>query len=324
MNRSRPLLEVLNLAKYYEGGKGFRQRKKKLRALDGVSLQLQPGETLGVVGESGCGKSTLGRLLVRLEKADRGQILYEGEDIAAWQGEELRRWRQNVQMVFQDAFASLNPRLTAAEIIQDPLRNYPGPGVRELDRRVQELLDMVGLEDGAGCRYPHEFSGGQRQRIAIARALALQPRLLVCDECVASLDVSIQAQILQLIQSLKERLGLSLLFISHDLAVINYISDRVAVMYLGKIAEILEAGACLTEARHPYTRLLFSAVPRPDPEGRSLTRQLLRGEPPNPADRPGGCSFHPRCPQALPQCRQAEPVLRELSPQHWLACHRFA
>ena len=188
---------------------------------------------------------------------------------------------------------------------------------------MDELLEMVGLESRTRLRYPHEFSGGQRQRIAIARALALKPRLLVCDECVASLDVSIQAQILQLIQSLKEKLGLFLLFISHDLAVINYISDRVAVMYLGKIVEILEVGSLIEAARHPYTQALFSAVPLPDPAQRNVAQLLLRGEPPNPLNRPAGCSFHPRCPQAMERCRQEEPVIREMSPRHWVACHRI-
>lgn len=321
MTKNRPLTRI---AKYYEGeGGGFKQRRRKLRAVDGVSFDLKKGETLGLVGESGCGKSTLGRMLVRLEKSDQGKIIYEGNDVTAWQGEKLRQWRRNVQMIFQDAFASLNPRLSVEEIIRDPLRNYERLGARELAGRVEELLEMVGLEPRARFRYPHEFSGGQRQRIAIARALALGPRLLVCDECVASLDVSIQAQILQLIPSLKERLGLSLLFISHDLAVINYISDRVAVMYLGKIVEILEAGSLIEAAWHPYTQALFSAVPLPDPAQRNAAQLLLRGEPPNPLNRPAGCSFHPRCPQVMERCRQAEPEVREISPKHWVACHRI-
>ncbi|EHQ91106.1 ABC transporter ATP-binding protein [Desulfosporosinus youngiae] len=321
MKQTLPLLEVSELGKYYAGPGGVKQRRKKLRAVDGVSFDLKQGETLGLVGESGCGKSTLGRLLLRLEKADQGRILYEGADITAWQGRRLRQWRRNVQMIFQDAFASLNPRLSVEEIIRDPLRNYERRGAKAWAARVEELLEMVGLEPGARFRYPHEFSGGQRQRIAIARALALGPRLLVCDECVASLDVSIQAQILQLIQSLKERLGLSLLFISHDLAVINYISDRVGVMYLGKIVEILEAGNLLEAARHPYTQALFSAVPLPDPAQRNAAQLLLRGEPPNPLNRPAGCSFHPRCPQVMERCRQEEPAVREISPKHWVACH---
>lgn len=323
MNQTIPLLEVLDLAKYYAGEGGFKRRKKKLRAVDGVSFDLKKGETLGLVGESGCGKSTLGRLLVRLEKSDQGQIIYDGEDVAAWQGEKLRHWRRNVQMIFQDAFASLNPRLSVEEIIRDPLRNYQRLGAKEVAARVDELLEMVGLDLTARFRYPHEFSGGQRQRIAIARALALKPRLLVCDECVASLDVSIQAQILHLIRSLKERLGLSLLFISHDLAVVNYISDRVAVMYLGKIVEMLEADTLVEEALHPYTRFLFSAVPLPDPAQKSVVPLLLQGEPPNLVNPPSGCSFHPRCPQAIDQCRQEEPVARKIARKHWVSCHRI-
>lgn len=312
------------MSKYYLESGGFKQKERKLRAVDGVSFDLKKGETLGLVGESGCGKSTLGRLLVRLEKSDQGQIIYEGNDVATWQGEKLRSWRRNVQIIFQDAFASLNPRLSVEEIIRDPLRNYDRQSSRDLSARVGNLLEMVGLEQSARFRYPHEFSGGQRQRIAIARALALEPRLLVCDECVASLDVSIQAQILHLIQSLKARLGLSLLFISHDLAVVNYISDRVAVMYLGKIVEMLEAGTLVEEALHPYTRFLFSAVPLPDPAQKSVVPLLLQGEPPNLVNPPSGCSFHPRCPQAMDKCRQEEPAVREISPKHWVSCHRVS
>lgn len=277
---------------------------------------------MGLVGESGCGKSTLARLLVRLENPDQGQILYEGEDMAARQGEDLRSWRRNVQIIFQDAFASLNPRMPVEEIIRDPLRNYNGQDREKFPARVAELMEMVGLEPGVRFRYPHEFSGGQRQRIAIARALALEPRLLVCDECVANLDVSIQAQILDLIQSLQERLRLSLLFISHDLAVVRYISDRVAVMYLGRIVEVLEAATLTEKALHPYTRFLLSAVPLPDPAQKGTEQPLLQGEPPNPLHPPSGCRFHPRCPQALTQCRQEEPPVAGISENHWVACHR--
>jgi oligopeptide/dipeptide ABC transporter ATP-binding protein len=322
MKQPPPLLEVRNLYKYYAASGGLSEKKRtKLRAVDGVSFNLREGESLGLVGESGCGKSTLARLLVRLENPDRGQLIYEGKDVADWRGEELRSWRRNVQIIFQDAFASLNPRMRVEEIICDPLRNYDRKRSKNFSPRVDALLEMVGLDPETRFRYPHEFSGGQRQRIAIARALALEPRLLVCDECVANLDVSIQAQILQLIQSLKERLGLSLLFISHDLAVVKYISDRVAVMYLGRIVEALDSGTLVEKALHPYTRFLLSAVPLPDPAQKSAGQLLLQGEPPNPVNPPGGCRFHPRCPRAAGVCVKEEPELLPVDAGHMLACH---
>jgi len=322
MKQLVPLLECRNLYKHYSASRGFGRGKRSLiRAVDGVSFQLMAGETLGLVGESGCGKSTLARLLVRLENPGGGKIIFAGEDITAWRGEKLRRWRRNAQIIFQDAFASLNPRLPVGEIIIDSLRNYDRPEKNDLRRRVEEGLEMVGLDPAVRSRYPHEFSGGQRQRIAIARALALAPRLLICDECVANLDVSIQAQILNLIKQLKEKLGLALLFISHDLAAVKYISDRVAVMYLGNLVEVLEAGGLVERAVHPYTRFLLSAVPLPDPAQKNIGPALLQGEPPNPANPPSGCRFHPRCPRALDICSREMPTLREISKRHRVACH---
>lgn len=322
MKQPAPLLECRDLYKHYPAGRGVgRDNGERIRAVDGVSFQLTAGETLGLVGESGCGKSTLARLLVRLENPGGGEIIFAGEDITAWRGEKLRLWRRNTQIIFQDAFASLNPRLPAGEIIIDPLRNYDRPGKKDLRRRVKELLKMVGLDPAVRARYPHEFSGGQRQRIAIARALALAPRLLICDECVANLDVSIQAQILNLIKQLKEKLGVALLFISHDLAAVKYISDRVAVMYLGNLVEVLEAGALVERAVHPYTRFLLSAVPLPDPAQKNIGSVLLQGEPANPANPPSGCRFHPRCPRALDICSRETPMLREISKNHRVACH---
>lgn len=322
MKQLVPLLECRNLYKHYSAGRGFgRGKREQIRAVDGVSFQLMEGETLGLVGESGCGKSTLARLLVRLENPGGGRIIFAGEDITAWQGEKLRRWRRNAQIIFQDAFASLNPRLPVEEIIIDPLKNYDQPGKKDLRRRVDGLLELVGLDPAVRLRYPHEFSGGQRQRIAIARALVLEPRLIICDECVANLDVSIQAQILNLIKYLKEKLGLALLFISHDLAAVKYISDRVAVMYLGNIVEVLESGTLVEQAVHPYTRLLLSAVPLPDPAKKNIGLALLQGEPPNPANPPPGCCFHPRCPQARDKCSREAPAIKEISKNHWVVCH---
>lgn len=320
MKNARALLKVRNLFKYYHEG-GTLGKNRRIQAVDGISFDLFEGECLGVVGESGCGKSTLSRLLIRLENSDRGEIIYSGEDAAALRGEELRNWRRNVQMIFQDAFASLNPRMRVEEIVSDPLRNFSREKIGDIFRRVDELLEMVGLDPKVRLRYPHEFSGGQRQRIAIARALVLEPRLLICDECVANLDVSVQAQILHLIQSLKESLGLSLIFISHDLSVVRYISDRIGVMYLGRMVEVLEADTLVEEALHPYTRFLLSSVPVPDPSRKSSGQALLQGEPPNPVNPPSGCRFHPRCPEALEKCRREEPLAKQISGSHQVVCH---
>lgn len=322
MTEGIPLLEVQNICKYYSGNGGFRKGVKSiLHAVNGVSFAIQEGESLGLVGESGCGKSTLARLLVQIEKPSQGTLLFSGTDITHWKGEQLRKWRRNVQIVFQDAFSSLNPRMEIAEIIMDPLRNYKSLGEKDILRGVDRLLEMVGLETSLKSRYPHELSGGQRQRAAIARALALEPKLVIFDESIASLDVSIQAQILNLIKSLRETLGISMIFISHDLAAVKYVSNKVAVMYLGKIVEILESRTLLKEAAHPYTRFLLSSVPLPDPSKKSLEESIIQGEPPNPIDPPSGCCFHPRCPHSKEKCRQDQPIIHKIAKQHWLACH---
>jgi peptide/nickel transport system ATP-binding protein/oligopeptide transport system ATP-binding protein len=315
------LLEVRELVKHYAGKRGiFAGHREKVRAVDGVSFSLARGETLGLVGESGCGKSTLGRLVVRLEEPTAGKILFAGEEITAWTGRKLRELRRRVQIVFQDSYSSLNPRRTVGAIIEEPLANF-GVAKEERRERVRELLTLVGLEPVDAPKYPHEFSGGQRQRINIARALALEPELIVCDEPVSSLDVSIRAQILNLLRELKRRLNLSYLFISHDLAAVKYLADRVAVMYLGKLVEILAAEGLVSQARHPYTRALLQAVPEPNPRQRTGQKPVVRGEPPDPANPPLGCRFHPRCPEALDVCRQDEPVLKEVGEGHLVACH---
>ncbi|AIS52200.1 oligopeptide transport ATP-binding protein AppF [Thermoanaerobacter kivui] len=315
------LLEVRDLIKHYPGKGGILAvRREKVRAVDGVSFSIARGETLGLVGESGCGKSTLGRLVVRLEEPTAGKILFAGEDITGWKGRKLREMRRRFQIIFQDSSSSLNPRRTVGATIEEPLANF-GVAKEERRERVAELLTLVGLEPRDASKYPHEFSGGQRQRINIARALALQPELVVCDEPVSSLDVSIRAQVLNLLRELKKRLGLSYLFISHDLAAVNYLADRVAVMYLGKIVEILPAEGLVSQARHPYTRALLQAVPEPDPRQKISQKPVVRGEPPDPANPPAGCRFHPRCPEAREACRQEEPVLKEVGDGHWVRCH---
>ena len=314
------LLEIRDLVKHYEGSGGiFEGRRKKVRAVDGLSFSLDRGEILGLVGESGCGKSTLGRLVVRLEEPTAGEISFAGREITSWKGSKLRELRRHFQIIFQDSASALNPRWTAGTIIEEPLVNY-GVAREERWKRARELLTLVGLESGDVGKYPHEFSGGQRQRINIARALALEPSLLVCDEPVSSLDVSIRAQVLNLLRDLKKRLNLSYIFISHDLAAVRYLSGRVAVMYLGKIVEILPANL-VSQAFHPYTRALLRAVPEPNPRQRIFQEGVVRGEPPDPSNPPPGCRFHPRCPEAADVCRQEEPLLKEVEESHTLACH---
>ncbi len=315
------LLEVRDLVKHYPGKGGILAgRREKVRAVDGVSFSLARGETLGLVGESGCGKSTLGRLVVRLEEPTAGKILFAGEETTGRTEGKLRELRRHFQIIFQDSSSSLNPRRTVGATIEEPLANF-GVAKEERRERVAELLTLVGLESEHASHYPHEFSGGQRQRINIARALALQPELVVCDEPVSSLDVSIRAQVLNLLRELKRRLNLSYLFISHDLAAVNYLADRVAVMYLGKIVEILPAEGLVSQARHPYTRALLRAVPEPDPRQRTGQKPVVRGEPPDPGRPPAGCRFHPRCPEARDLCRQGEPALKEVREGHLVACH---
>ncbi len=323
---SAALLEVRDLRKHFPVRRGlFGRVSGHVRAVDGVSFDVRRGETLGVVGESGCGKTTLVRTLLRLVEPTSGQVRLDGVELTSLPPPELRAARRRMQMVFQDPYSSLNPRLTVGSAIGEALavhRLARGPAARE---RVAELLVQVGLSPDHARRYPHEFSGGQRQRVGIARALAVQPELLVLDEPVSALDVSIQAQIVNLLADLQERLGLTYVFVAHDLSVVEHVSDRVAVMYLGRIVEMADAATLYREPRHPYTRSLLAAVPVPDP-GRRAARRVLRGDVPSPARPPSGCRFHPRCPLMEEQagaarCRAEGPELREVTPGHWVACH---
>jgi oligopeptide transport system ATP-binding protein len=319
------LVSVRNLKVHFPATQTLLGRGRSfLKAVEEVSFHLDSGETLGLVGESGCGKTTLGRAVLRLLEPTSGSIWFEGRDITSLSGPSLQAWRRQAQMIFQDPLGSLNPRLTAGQIIGEALdiHRLAGNGAQRR-RRVAELLEAVGLRSEHAFRYPHEFSGGQRQRIGIARALAVQPRLIVCDEPVSALDVSVQAQIINLLRDLQRQQGLAYLFIAHDLAVVEHISHRVAVMYLGRLVEMGETKALLQDPRHPYTQALISAAPVLDPcTGRK--RILLEGEIPSPVTPPAGCPFHPRCPLVQEQCRTARPVLREISPIRQVACHCVA
>jgi oligopeptide transport system ATP-binding protein len=321
---SEPLLEVRNLHKHVPiGGGMFTKPVGVVRAVDGVSFTIRKGETLGLVGESGCGKTTTGRCILQLEQPTGGSIVFEGIDMVSLDAAELRAVRRRMQVIFQDPYSSLNPRMTIGQILAEPLKVHGivrDPGEREL--RVRELLTQVGLLPQHAKRYPHQLSGGQRQRVGIARALAMEPSLIICDEPVSALDVSIQAQIINLLEELQARLGLTYLFIAHDLSVVRHISDRVAVMYLGKMVELADRKAIYEEPLHPYTRALLSAVPIPDPKIEAKReRTVLRGEVPSPLNPPSGCVFHPRCPIAVDRCSAEIPPLREIRPGHWAACH---
>jgi len=317
---TQPLLALRGLSKSFGVGRAGLGKRLRLVAVDDVSLELEAGETVGLVGESGCGKSTLARLALRLVEPDAGEIRFEGQDLRALGRRELRAMRRKLQIVFQDPFASLNPRMTVGETIGEGLRVHRLATGAALEKRVAELLEIVGLAPDHAARYPHEFSGGQRQRIGIARALALEPRLIVADEPVSSLDVSIQAQILNLLLELQRRFGLTYLFISHDLRVVRHLSRRVAVMYLGRIVESAPADRLYERPQHPYTEALLSAVPVPEP-GARRQRIVLRGDVPSPIAPPPGCPFHPRCPKAIERCSIERPALREVAPGHLSACH---
>ena len=322
MTDPTPLLSVRGLKKHFSVKGGLLGREvDRVYAVDGVSLDVAAGETLGVVGESGCGKSTTGRCIMRLIEPSSGEIWFEGRDVTRLEGEELRALRRDMQIIFQDPFASLNPRHTVGGIIGEALVIHGlAKNRRDLEARVTDLLETVGLRPDHMRRFPHEFSGGQRQRIGIARALAVQPKLIVCDEPVSALDVSIQAQVINLLEDLQEKFNLTYLLIAHDLSVVEHISDRVAVMYLGRVVEIAPARALYDNPQHPYTEALLSAVPIPDPKLKR-TRIVLQGDVPNPIHPPSGCHFHTRCPIAEPRCSVETPTLKQGTPGHFVSCH---
>jgi peptide/nickel transport system ATP-binding protein len=314
-----PLLEVEGLRKYFPLPGAFGPRGQVF-AVDGVSFTLLAAETLGLVGESGCGKSTTGKTILKLLEPTGGEIRLRGRDITAMSPAEMRPHRREMQAVFQDPYASLNPRMPARAIVGEPLVNYGIARGQELEQRVAELLRRVGLRPEQMRRYPHEFSGGQRQRLGIARALALNPRLIIADEPVSALDVSVQAQVINLLMDLQDEYGLSYVFIAHDLAVVEHISHRVGVMYLGKLVELTDKVSLFREPLHPYTEALLAAVPRPTPRA-ATKREVLAGDVPSPINPPSGCRFHTRCPYAISRCKAEEPAFREVRPGHWVACH---
>lgn len=317
------LLEVKGLKKAFDVSEGFLKRKKQyLYAVDGLDFFVDEGETLGIVGESGCGKSTTGNLIGQLLDPTEGEIIFQGEDLTKLKGEVLRKKRAEIQMVFQDPFSSLNPRMRVFNLIAEPLRTHKSLTKKELTERVLELMDLVGLNRAYVDRFPHEFSGGQRQRIGIARAISLNPKLIICDEPVSALDVSIQSQILNLLSKLQKELNLTFIFIGHGLPAVKHISDRIAVMYLGKIVELTTKEKLFLNPKHPYTEGLLSAVPIPDPLQRNIEgRNLLEGDIPNPANPPSGCNFHTRCPYVQDICKNFEPVFEEKQPGQYAACH---
>ena len=318
---STPLLEVKDVKKYFPIKKGLLNRVVgQVKAVDGVSFTINKGETFGLVGESGCGKSTMARVILRLQRATAGDIIFDNRNITRMSAKELRPLRQDMQIIFQDPFGSLNPRFLVRDIIGEPLQVHTQMSKKEIDARVVELMEMVGLDPSRRNRYPHEFSGGQRQRIGMARAIALNPRFIVADEAVSALDVSVQSQVLNLLMKLQKELGLTYLFIAHGLNVVRHISDRVGVMYLGKMVEVAPTEEIFERPLHPYTEALLSSIPVPDPRAKR-ERIVLQGDVPSPANPPSGCRFHPRCPFATERCKQETPSLLQVSPNRQVACH---
>ena len=326
VGKGETLVDVRNLKKYFPVTEGIVIRRTigNVKAVDGVSFTIARGETLGLVGESGCGKTTTGRCILQLEKPTGGEIVFEGVNLEKLDHKELVPWRQKIQVIFQDPYSSLNPRMKVGEILGEPMRVHrvaPDPAQRR--KRIAELLSVCGLPTKFADRYPHEMSGGQRQRVGIARALALKPEFIICDEAVSALDVSIQAQVINLLEDLREEFHLTYLFIAHDLSVVHHLCNRVAVMYLGKVVELAESDELFDNPMHPYTQALLSAVPVPDPTVEAQRgHQVLKGEVPSPINPPRGCVFHPRCPLAVDSCRVEVPELRELRPGHYVACPR--
>ena len=323
MAENGSLVRVVDLKKHFSSSAGLFSRKQYVvKAVDGLTFDIQNGETLGLVGESGCGKSTTGRTILQLHQATSGKVFFKEHELTGIKSDELRQLRTKMQMIFQDPYASLNPRHPIGKIIAEPLVIHGMMKGDELHERVAELLRLVGMDAGYMRRFPHEFSGGQRQRIMIARALSLNPEFIVCDEPISALDVSIQAQVVNLLQGLQEQLGLTYLFIAHDLSMVKHISHRIAVMYLGKIVELARSKTLFEDPRHPYTQSLISAVPIPNPRLEAQREKIiLKGEPPSPANPPAGCTFHPRCPLAMDVCKTRIPEYRQLQAGHFVACH---
>jgi len=325
VKRDEILLEVKNLKKYFliTTGIVIQRHIGDVKAVDGISFYVKRGETFGLVGESGCGKTTTGRVILQLEPPTAGDVFFEGENLCKIRGEKLRKMRRKMQIIFQDPYASLNPRLTVGDIVGEPLIVHNIAKGKKLKAKVRDLLKIVGLNPYFITRYPHEFSGGQRQRIGVARALALNPSFIVCDEPISALDVSIQAQIMNLLNDLQDEFGLTYLLIAHDLSVVRHIGDRVAVMYLGKLVESTESVELYKNPQHPYTKALLSAVPIPDPiVEEKRKRIILKGDVPSPVNPPKGCNFNTRCPEVMDICYEKEPEYKEVSTEHWVACHR--
>jgi len=325
LKENNVLLEVKNLKKYFPITTGIviQRHVGDVKAVDGISFYVKKGETLGLVGESGCGKTTTGRAILQLEKPTAGNVIFEGENLCKISGEKLRKMRKKMQIIFQDPYASLNPRLMVGDIVGEPLFVHNVAKGKKLKKRVRELLEIVGLNPYFITRYPHEFSGGQRQRIGVARALALNPSFIVCDEPISALDVSIQAQIMNLLEDLQDEFGLTYLLIAHDLSVVRHISDRIAVMYLGKLVESTGSVELYKNPQHPYTKALLSAVPIPDPiVEEKRKRIILKGDVPSPVNPPKGCNFNTRCSEVMDVCYEKEPEYKEVSTEHWVACHK--